>query len=340
MERRELLRLAGVTLGAAALGRVAGGCTGEPGARTRSGLEPELRLLAPRGAIDAGTLEQFGRETGVRVTHEHYDGPAATLPPDDAGIDLLGFSGSVAGRLAAAGRITPMDRSLVPAARNLLPLFQAEGADLVAVPYAWEATGIAWRPAALPDVPGASPTTWCVFFEPALAGRMTMLDDPREVLGAMLLLRGQSVNTPDASLLQQARDDAQACRRFLAGYRARGATPPMPDGTVVAQARSGDAARAMAGDPGIAFGIPREGGPLFAEQVAIAAAAPHPRAAHAFIDYILRPGTSARLAAQSRRYSPLAGAGSPLPLERLEPVRDVGEAAALYDRHWMEIRSA
>lgn len=340
MERRELLRLAGVTLGAAALGRVAGGCTGEGTARTGSGLEPELRLLAPRGAFDPGTLDEFGRETGVRVTHENYDGPSATLPPDDAGIDLIAFSGPVAGRLLDAGRIAPVDRSRVPSARNLLPLFQPEGADLVAVPYAWEATGIAWRPAALPDVPGASPTTWCVFFEPALAGRMTMLDHPREVLGAMLLLRRQSLNTPDASLLQQARDDARACQRFLAGYRTRGAMPFMADGTVVAQARSSDAARAMQRDPGIAFGIPREGGPLFAEQVAIAAAAPHPRAAHAFIDYILRPGTSARLAAQSGRFSPLSGASPPLPLERLEPVLDVGDAAALYDRHWTEIRSA
>ncbi|MGE5926411.1 MAG: extracellular solute-binding protein, partial [Gemmatimonadota bacterium] len=270
---------------------------------------------------------------------EHYDGGTTALPPDAAGIDLIAFSGPLADRLATAGRIAPLDRSLVPSARNLLPLFQREG-DLVAVPYAWEATGIAWRPAALPEVPGAAPTTWCVFFEPTLAGRMTMLDHPRDVLGAMLLLRGQSLNTPEAPLLQQARDDARACRRVLAGYRARGAMPFMADGTVVAQARSSDAARAMEADPGIAFGIPREGGPLFAEQVALAAGAAHPRAAHAFIDYILRPGTSARIAAQTGRSSPLSAASPALPLEQLEPVLDVGEAAALYDRYWTEIRSA
>ncbi len=341
MERRELLRLAGAALGAAALGRVAGACTGEGAVRTRAELEPELRLLAPRGAIDAETLAQFGRETGVRVTEEHFDGRSgAGLPPDDAGVDLVAFSGPLAGRLAAAGRIAPVDPGLVPSARNLLPLFQPEGADLVAVPYAWEATGIAWRRAELPQVPGASPTTWCVFFEPTLAGRMTMLDHPRDVLGAMLRLRGQSLNTPDASMLQQARDDALACRPFITGYRARGAEPLLADGIIVAQARSGDAARAMQRDPGLAFAIPREGGPLFAEQVALAAGAPHPRAAHAFLDYILRPGTNARLAAQAGRNSPLAGASSGLPLERLEPVLDAGEAAPLYDRYWTEIRSA
>ena len=113
--------------------------------------------------------------------------------------------------------------------------------------------GIAWRPADLPDVPGASPATWCVFFEPALAGRMTLLEHPRDVLGAMLRLRGHSVNAIDAALLQQARDDALASRGFLAGFRAPDAVPVLGEGIVVSQARSGEAGRAVAADPGIAF---------------------------------------------------------------------------------------
>ena len=99
--------------------------------------------------------------------------------------------------------------------------------------------------------------------------------------------------------------------------------------------------RAMRGDAGISFGIPREGGPLFAEHIALAASAPHPRAAHAFVDYILRPEISAGIAAASGRYSPLAAASAPpLPLDRLEPVLDPGDASTLYDGLWMEIQSA
>lgn len=341
MQRRELLRLAALAAGAGTLGRVAAGCAGGDRTRSRSGLEPELRILAPRGAFDAELLEQFGGATGVRVTQENYDGQSgAALPPDDAGFDLIAFSGPLARPLRAAGRIAPVDRSLIPSTRDLLPLFQPEGADLIAVPYAWEATGIVWRQADLPDAPGASPTTWCVFFEPTLEGRMSMLDHPRDVLGAMLLLRGHSLNTTDAALLQQARDDALACRPFLEGFRERAAVPLLPEGVIVSQARSSDAVRAMRADAGLAFGIPREGGPLFAEQVALAETAPHPRAAHAFIDYILRPGVSARITGATGRYSPVAGGSPAVPLERLEPVLDVGEASALYDRHWTEIRSA
>ena len=77
--------------GAGTLGRVAAGCTSrDDGARTASDLERELRILAPRAAFDAGLLERFGAETGVRVTQEQYAARAdIPLPPDDAGFDLI-----------------------------------------------------------------------------------------------------------------------------------------------------------------------------------------------------------------------------------------------------------
>jgi spermidine/putrescine transport system substrate-binding protein len=342
MQRRDVIRMAAWAAGAGTLGRFAAACTpGEGRARSEaSGLERELHILLPVGAFDPALLRAFGDETGVRVSVDPYEPRAGAPVPADAGYDLIGIPGAAAGNLATAGRLAPIDRARVPGIERLMPMFRPAGSEIVAIPFAWEATGIAWRPALLPDVPGAAPTTWCVFFEPALARRMTMLDSARDVLGAMLLLRGRSLNASDAAMLQQARDDARACRPMLEGYRPRGATPFMPDDIVVAQARSGDAARAVRADPGIRFAIPREGGPLFAERIGLAASAPHPRAAHAFLDYILRPEISAEIAAGTGRASPLDGGDPALPMERLEPVLDAGEASSLYDRYWMEIKSA
>lgn len=343
MQRRELIRLAAWAAGVGTLGRFAAGCTGGEG-RARadaSGLERELHILVQMGAFDPALLDGFAAETGVRVSVDAYEPrEGAPVPAQDADFDLIGISGPGAGALVAAGRLAAIDRSRVPGVGQLMPMFRTAESDLYTIPFAWEATGIAWRPDRLPDIPGASPTTWCVFFEPALARRMSMLHGARDVLGAMLLLRGRSLNSTDAASLEQARDDARACRPMLEGYRARGATPFMPDEIVVAQARSSDAARAMRADPGITFAIPREGGPLFAERIGLAASAPHPRAAHAFLDYILRPGTSARIAAASGRSSPLDGSAPALPMDRLEPVLDAGDASSLYDRYWMEIQSA
>lgn len=328
--------------GTGALGRFIGACTpGEERARSSAaGLERELHILAQMGAFEPALLRGFEAETGVRVSVDTYEPRAGAPFPGDAGFDLIGIPGPGAGDLVAAGRLGPIDRGRVPGIEGLMPIFRPAGSEISAIPFAWEATGIAWRPALLPDIPGAAPTTWCVFFEPALARRMTMLDSARDVLGAMLLLRGRSLNVTDAAVLRQASDDARACRPMLEGYRARGATPFMPDEIVVSQARSGEAARAVRADPGITFAIPREGGPLFAERIGLAAAAPHPRAAHAFLDYILRPAISAQIAAASGRASPLEGSVPPLPMDRLEPVLEAGEASSLYDRYWMEIKSA
>jgi putrescine transport system substrate-binding protein len=168
---------------------------------------------------------------------------------------------------------------------------------------------------------------------------MTMLDSARDVLGAMLRLRGRSLETTEVAVLQQARDDALACRPFLESFQPRGRTPFMAEGIAVCQARSGEAMRAMRTDAEISFAIPKEGGLLFAEHLALTASAGHPRAAHGFIDYLLRPET-ARMTAASGRYSPLEGSAPAVPLDRLELVRDPGEASSLYDRFWMEIRSS
>lgn len=342
MQRRDVIRMAAWAAGAGALGRFTAACTpGDGRARSEaSGLERELHILLQTGAFEPPLIREFEAETGVRVSVDAYEPRAGAPIPADAGYDLIGISGPGAGDLIAGGRLGPIERARVPGIERLMPMFRPAASGIFAIPFAWEATGIAWRPALLPDIPGAAPTTWCVFFEPALARRMTMLDSARDVLGAMLLLRGRSLNVTDAAMLQQARDDARACRPMLEGYRPRGATPFMPDEIVVCQARSGDAARAVRADPGITFAIPREGGPLFAERIGLAASAPHPRAAHAFLDYILRPEISAQIAAGTGRSSPLDGSVPALPMDRLEPVLEAGEASSLYDRYWMEIQSA
>ncbi|HEX6644365.1 MAG TPA: extracellular solute-binding protein [Gemmatimonadales bacterium] len=336
MRRRELLRLAASLAATGPLAHLAA-CGGPD-----RGGDRELRVLARQGFLEPALLAAFEREHGIAVTVERYElgAPGSAAVPEVPGIDLIVLPAALAATLGAADRLTSLDAAQVPGLADVLPVLRgAAGEHPVVAPLAWEATGTAWIAGELPDVPGASPGSWCVFFEPALAGRMTMLDDPREVFGAMLRLRGHRGCADDASLLQQARDDALASRAFLRGYRAPGAAPVLGGGVVVAQARSGEALRAAAADARIRFGIPKEGGPLFAEVAALAAGAPHPRAAHAFLDYILRPEPNAAFAAAAGRH-PVHAAPAAIQLDRLEPAACSGDAATLYDRLWTEIQSA
>jgi spermidine/putrescine transport system substrate-binding protein len=335
MRRRELLRLAASAAAAGPLAQLAACAGGE------RGVERELRILARPRLLGPELLSAFERERGIRVTVErHEPGGAASAAVPEGAVDLIILPAAMAATLGAADRLSPVSPEQVPGLGGVLPALMPSADDHpLAVPLAWEATGIAWVEGELPDVPGASPDSWCVFFEPALGGRMTMLADPREVLGAMLRLRGRAACTSDAALLQQARDDALASRRLLHGYRAPNAAPILGDGVVVAQARSGESLRVMAEDPRIRFVVPKEGGPLFAEVAALAAGAAHPGAAHAFIDYILRPEHNAAFAAAAGLH-PVTTAPGAVRLDRLEPAACSGDAASSYDRLWTEIQSA
>ncbi len=213
------------------------------------------------------------------------------------------------------------------------------------VPYQWGITGLAWR-RDLVEQPGS----WGVFFDPALRGRMTMMDDGREVLGAMLKYRGRSLNAVDPALVRRAGADALRAKPNLKAYVSAPVKSQLIAGDVwIAQLWNGDAAQARVEQPELEFALPAEGSLIWTDYLVVPAGAPHPRAAHAFIDYVLRPAVGAAISNATGYGSP-NDAARPLitrpvdypdesELRRLEYQRDLGEATALWDRVWTEVKA-
>ena len=59
---------------------------------------------------------------------------------------------------------------------------------------------------------------WADLWDERLRGRMTMLDDPGEVLGACLKKLGCSLNSTNPSELRRAQREAVAQKRLLRAY--------------------------------------------------------------------------------------------------------------------------
>ena len=117
----------------------------------------------------------------------------------------------------------------------------------------------------------------------------------------------------------------------------------------MAQLWSGDTRQAQLEEPRIEYVVPAEGSLLFTDYLAVPRQAPNRRAAHAFLNYVLRPDVAAAIAEQTG-YGPTNGgaiARMPHPVQppdaallaRLEFQRDLGPATDRWDRLWTEVKA-
>jgi spermidine/putrescine-binding protein len=316
-------------------------------------IEGELNIYNWSDYIGPGVVPGFQREFRVRVSYDTYESSeemVAKLEAGATGYDLVVPPTYGVTALLASGLLAPLSRRYLPNLGNLAPVFRGlahDPADRYTVPWQWGITGIAWRT----DLVVPAPASWAVFLDPARRGRMTMLDDQRDVIGAFLRLRGRSINSIDPGELEAARRDAVAAKANLKAYLSAPVKGQLVAGDVwLAQLWNGDAAQARKEQPALAWALPQEGGTLWIDSLVVPASAPHPRAAHEFINYILRPEVGAAISAATgygtpnRAALPLLPDPVPYPskdeLARLEIQKDLGRASALWDRVWTEIKSA
>lgn len=364
INRRDFVRHAGalgLTLGAGlSTGALLGACGGEgsrPAPYTPSGdlgpVEGELNIYSWSDYIARDTVANFEREFGVRVTYDTYESNeemAAKLAAGAAGYDIVVPSSYIIPAMLAQNLIAPLNQRYLPNRENVAPLFRDPPADpgnAHTVPWLWGVTGLAYRR----DKLAAPPRSWAALLDERLRGKLTMLDDGREVIGAMLKYRGHSLNSTNPAELARAKTDAVAAKANLKAYVSAPVKGQLIAGDVwIAQLWNGDAAQAAAEQPDIAFAVPGEGSLIWTDYLVMPAGAPHPRAAHEFMNYILRPSVGAAIADFTGYGSPNRAAQArskhPVPyptaeeLRRLEYQQDLGAATVVWDQIWTEIKSS
>jgi spermidine/putrescine transport system substrate-binding protein len=201
--------------------------------------------------------------------------------------------------------------------------------------------------------------SWALVFDPARQrGPFVLIDSMRDMLGVALKAAGRSVNSTDPEDVRRAGEAVLAAKRsaLSLGFEGGvgGKNKVLSGAAALAIVYNGDALRGMEEDPGVAFEVPHEGSILWVDAMAVPARAPHPQAAHRFIDYLLRPEVGARLARFNRYATPNRAAFDLLTPEersdaavypppevrrRLEYIEDVGEATRLYDEVWTAVKA-
>src|SRR5207302_1875196 len=142
------------------------------------------------------------------------------------------------------GLLAPLDHARLPRLVNLDPRFRAPAcaAGLEwGVPYMWSGTGIAYNRSVRP-----APERWADLWDPRLKGRLTMLDDPEDMMGACLKKLGFSFSATDPGELRRAERQAIAQKPLVRAYLNAEARDQLVSGDVLAaQLWSTTAAQAM-----------------------------------------------------------------------------------------------
>jgi len=249
------------------------------------------------------TVSNFERESGLYVrygTYESNQEMLAKVTSGNSGWDVVFPSGEFIQPMRDMNLLAPLRHQWLPNLDALDAPFQRPPWDPElrwSIPYMHGATGIAYQKNLAP-----APHAWEGLWDPRLAGKVTMLDDPLEVFGACLKMLGYSLNSGDPEQLRKAQQRAMEQKRLLRAYLNAEARDQLVAGDVgAAQAWTVTAGQAIGAAPEkLAFVFPAEGFARYADNMAILRESGRVEAAHRFINYLLRAKVSADIATAMR----------------------------------------
>jgi spermidine/putrescine transport system substrate-binding protein len=320
--------------------------------------EPTLHIYTWADYFKPDVIRRFEAAHSCRVVIDTFDSNEsmyAKLKAGASGYDLLTPSSYMVSLMHSQGMLRPIDHALVPNLVHVDPEYlkiAVDGAMDHSVPYMISNTGIAYLKSRVPDfVP-----SWAMFGRADLKGRMTLLNDMRETIGAGLKFLGYSLNTTNERELEAARDVILRWRANIAKFENEQYKTGLASGEfLLVQGYSGDILQVRKENPDIAFALPVEGAALSVDDLVIPVTAKEAALAHAFIDFLHDPAVAAEntsflgyLCPNREGYDLLppdlrndpAVFISPELRARSEIIMDLGAANALYVRIWDEIKSA
>jgi len=265
--------------------------------------------------IDEAVLEEFTKETGIKVRYDVFDSNElleTKLLAGGSGYDVVVPTGTFLSRQIEAGVFSKLDQSKLSNAGNQWDAVREvtsiyDPGNEYSVNYMWGTTGIGYNVAKVKEILGEDAPTDSLelVFNPGNIEKLSscgvhMLDAPTEIIPAALKFIGEDPNTKDIATLKKAEPILMAIRPHVQKFHSSEYINALANGDIcVAFGWSGDVlqARDRANEAGkgteIAYTIPKEGALMWFDQMAIPADAPNPEFAHKFIDFVLRAETAA-----------------------------------------------
>ncbi|MCL2277276.1 MAG: extracellular solute-binding protein [Treponema sp.] len=265
-----------------------------------------------------GVIQKFEQEFNVRVVYDEFasneDMYAKIMATNRDG--LFGWFSRVFGRnydivfpsadyvsiLIKQNMLEKIDLAQIPNSKNIDPLVLSyalyDSRMEYSVPYYFGAAGVIVNTSRVRNFE----RSWSIFAREDLRGRMTMLDDMREVMGDALAFLGYSVNTVNPGEIIEARNLINNLwKPNLVKFDADAFGKGFANGDFwVVQGYPEVVYEEIKEDPAMMnafyFFIPNEGGPAYIDSMCILKNAKNNELAHKFINFIHRPDIYAEFA--------------------------------------------
>lgn len=353
--------MAGLALANCRGGPVANVQTTDDTDTTGGGSDRTLHIYTWADYVDEPAMEAFTEATGIKVVVDIFDSNETMLAKLQAGggdtYSVIYPSDYMVTQMVDLGLLTELDSSRLKGIENLLDKWQDpvyDGNNVHSVPYSWGTTGLLYNR----ELVTGNPEDWDYLWEnqEALSRRITLLEDVRETMGAVLKSLGYSYNATDPAKLEEAYNKLAELKPHLASFKSFGFEEQLLGGDLtMVMSYSVDAIAATLEDDRMEYIVPASGSSVWTDTMVIPASAPDVDAAYEWLNFVLQPQVSAGLVERLYFATPIEAAYEMLPeelkankdlfppedlLAKCEGIAPVGDAIDLYDQYWTQVTSA
>jgi spermidine/putrescine transport system substrate-binding protein len=243
-------------------------------------------------------IDQFSKETGVKVTVENYASNEEMLSKLAAGggeYDIIQPSEYVIEALVKEKVLHPLERSKIPNLKNIDPQFLNQPFDpgnKFSVPFMAGTVGIVVNTDLVKD----DIRSYADVFKPANKGKIVVLDDAREIVTWALLANGLNINQITDKSLNKIKPTLEQWLPLVKVYDSDSPKTALLNGDVaLGVVWGGEGAILLNKNKKFRWVIPSEGTHLFIDSLAIPRTAKNVQNAEAFMNFILRPEISKQI---------------------------------------------
>jgi spermidine/putrescine transport system substrate-binding protein len=297
--------------------------------------------------------EKFEDETGIKVVEDIYSSNEemfAKLKAGGAGYDIVMPSTDYAEILINENMAEKLDKDQIFGLENIDPMVMKKleyfdkGNEYV-VPYVMGATGIAVNKNYVKDYP----QDYTIFNRKDLAGRMTLLDDMREVMTSALGTLGYPQTTTDENVIAEAAEMVKGWKKNIAKFDSESFGKGFANEDFwVVQGYAENIYQELDEDQraNTDFIIPEKGATAYIDSFVILVDSKNKENAHKFLSFIHQPENYKVVAEHLELPSinlparELVEVEPLYPIEKLENaqiLRDIKDTLELQNKYWQEI---